>query len=82
MELKDFGKKPEVISNTKESEERIYYPEFCLNKKQVSELKGAEIGDTVKMTIECRICGINGYRNGDTDYRFEIRKGAIQKEDK
>lgn len=77
MEMKDLGKK-NTLSNVGEDKNRVYYPEASFEQKVMPGLKDKNVGDTIKLVIEARVCGISEYKNGEVDYRLEFRKAAIQ----
>ena len=78
MRMQDLGKKSGMETNVKAEENRVYYPETSIEEKILPELKGKNVGDTVKLMVEARVCGISEYKNGEVDYRLEFRKAAIQ----
>jgi hypothetical protein len=80
MELKNLGRKYGQETNVKSAEEQISYPEVTITEETLPALKGKDIGDTVNLIVEARLCGINAYKNGDTDYRLELLRAGIKEE--
>lgn len=80
MEMQNLGKKMGGESNIEAGKDQVYYPETTIEQKTLPELKGKNIGDTIKLIVEARICSISEYKNGEIEYRLEFRKAAIQED--
>ena len=78
MKFHDMAEKPMVETIAPGKEKQKYYPSFSVNEDQIPELKGKEVGGMCEIVIKASVKSIEQYKQGQTQYRLEIRKAAYK----